>query len=80
MANCTSALGLGSDNTLLKTLEEESARLDILLKGFLRTAKTYEMRLECFYETKRTCLGKSWIGTDAGAIVRYPRVSVTYSD
>jgi len=76
MAKCASALGLGSNNTLLKTLEEGSERLDILLKDFLRIAKSYEMRLECFYETKRTLMGKSWVGTEAGTIVRYPPVKI----
>ncbi|KAF8458482.1 hypothetical protein BGX38DRAFT_570899 [Terfezia claveryi] len=58
ITNCASVLGLGSDNRLLKTLKEGSERLDILLKDFLRIAKTYDMRLECFYETKRSSLGK----------------------
>ena len=65
-----SALGLGSDNRLLKTLEEGSDQLDTLLEDFLHMAKTYEMRLECFYETKRTYLGKFGVGT--ATIVRSP--------
>ena len=70
MTNCASALGLGSDNRLLKTLEEGSERLDILLKDFLCVAKSYEMRLECFYETKRTPLGK--FGVSTATMVRNP--------
>ena len=70
MTNCASALGLGSDSRLLKTLEEGSERLDILLKDFLCVAKSYEMRLECFYETKKTPLGK--FGVSTKTMVRSP--------
>ena len=42
---------------LLKTLEDNSERLDILLTQFLAIAKQFDIRLVCFYETKPTWLG-----------------------
>ena len=69
MTNCASVLGLGSDNRLLKTLKEGSERLDTLLQDFVYMAKIYAMRLECFYETKGTFLGKFGVG--AVTIVSY---------
>ena len=57
ITRCTSALGLGSHTVLLKTLENHSERLDLLLSDFLVVAKQFDIRLVCFYETKPTRLG-----------------------
>jgi len=37
---------------LLRTLEDHSERLDILLSQFLVIAKQFDIQLVCFYETK----------------------------
>ena len=62
ITRCTSALGLGSHTVLLKTLEEHSERLDLLLSDFLVISKQFDIRLLCFYETKPTWLGLSNLG------------------
>jgi len=57
ITRCASALGLGSHDMLLRTLEDHSERLDLLLSQFLVIAKQFDMQLVCFYETKPTWLG-----------------------
>ena len=55
---CASLLGLGSHDMLLKTLKDNSERLDLLLSHFLVIAKQFDIRLVCFYETQPTWMGK----------------------
>ena len=67
---CTSALGLGSHTMLLKTLENNSERLDLLLSDFVAIAKQFNIQLVCFYETKPTWLGLSNYPLGMRTIVR----------
>jgi len=57
ITRAASALGLGSHDMLLRTLEDRSERLDVLLSHFLVIAKQFDIQLVCFYETKPTWLG-----------------------
>ena len=70
ITRCISALGFGSHGMLLKTLEDNSERLDLLLSHFLVIAKQFDIRLECFYETKPTWLGFGNYPLGMGTIVR----------
>lgn len=58
IAHCASTLGLGANTRLLKTLEEGSERLDLLLNDFTVMAKLVGMKLVCFYELRETRMGK----------------------
>ena len=70
ITRCASALGFGSHATLLKTLEDHSERLDILLSHFLVITKQFDIRLVCFYETKPTWLGLGYYPLGTSTIVR----------
>ena len=70
ITRCTSALGFGSHGMLLKTLEDHSERLDLLLSHFLVIAKQFDIRLVCFYETKPTWLGLGTYPLGISTIVR----------
>lgn len=63
IANCASTLGLGADKRLLKTLQEGSERLDLLLNDFTVMAKLVGMKLVCFYELHETVMGKFGFNT-----------------
>ena len=62
ITRCTSLLGFGSHGMLLKTLENHSERLDLLLSHFLVIVKQFDIRLVCFYETQPTWLGLGTLG------------------
>jgi len=70
ITRATSALGLGSHDMLLRTLEDHSERLDLLLSQFLVIAKQYDIQLVCFYETKPTWLGLGNYPLGTSTIVR----------
>ncbi|RPB26408.1 hypothetical protein L211DRAFT_781858, partial [Terfezia boudieri ATCC MYA-4762] len=70
ITRCASALGLGSHGMLLKTLEDHSERLDLLLSHFLVIAKQFDIGLVCFYETKPTWLGLGSYPLGISTIVR----------
>src|SRR5919202_4128963 len=62
LANCAAALGLQSDNRLLKTLLEDSEVMERLIDDFTPITLELSMKLICFYETKQTKLGKFGFG------------------
>ena len=69
LANCAASLGIHSENRLLKTLLENSETLERLMDDFTAINQAVSimperppMQFICFYETKKTKLGKFGFG------------------